>query len=478
MATSEEFRIAGKDMIDYVIDYINTCGERPPLAKVTPGYLQDLIPLEAPEKPESWDDIKKDIERVIMPGVTHWNSPHFHAFFPAGSSYPSILGDILMNATTNIGFSWIAGPACTELEMIVLNWLVRMMKLPHVFLNEKGSPGGGSMQGSSSESTLYSLLAAKMRMIRRMKELNSDLDQFDVLPKFIAYISDQTLFCVEKACMIASVRRRILPTDENFILRGNVLRAAIEKDKDDGMIPLFVCATLGTTHSLAFDPLEELGPICLEHDVWLHVDAAYAGTAFICPEYRHFLNGVEYVTSLNISPHKLMRVHIDLSILWVKSRADIEKAFFVDPAIMRHEHQEDTIDYRHWQIPVGRKFRSLKLWFVLRMFGQENLQRHVRNQAQLAKEFRDLMASDPRFTIIAEVVLGLVCFRLKGSDEQNKELLDCVNKSGDIFITGTQLKEQYVLRFVVCAASTESKHIRFAWKAIEGAAGKLLQKEH
>lgn len=474
MATTKEFRTVGKEMVDYICDYMDTIEKRPPLSQVSPGYLQKLIPKEAPKKPELWEDIKTDIERVIMPGVTHWQSPHFHAYFPTANSFPAILGDMLSGAISCVGFSWIASPACTELETIVMDWLGKMIKLPETFLAGDDGLGGGVIQGTASESTVVALLAAKMRMIRKQQEIDPDLDQFDILPKLVAYTSDQCHSSVERAALIASVRMRTLQTDDRHALRGDVLLEAMKEDRARGLIPTFVCVTLGTTNSLAFDRLSEIGPVCKDGDVWLHIDAAYAGAAFICPEYRSLLNGVEYASSFNFNPHKFMRVNFDMSAMWVKDKRDIVGAFHVDPVYLQHEHQGQVTDYRHWQIPLGRRFRSLKLWFVLRMFGVEKLQEHIRYQVKLAREFKALVMSDSRFTIEAEVILGLVCFRLKGSNQRNRELLERINKSGKIHMIGTELKGRYILRFAVCSAETESRHVMYAWKVIKSTTNELL----
>ncbi|PIK50113.1 putative aromatic-L-amino-acid decarboxylase, partial [Apostichopus japonicus] len=473
MATSKEFRVVGKDMVDYICDYVDTIEQRPPLAQVEPGYLQKLIPHEAPQKAESWEEIKKDIERVIMPGVTHWHSPHFHAYFPTGNSFPSILGDMLSDAISCIGFSWIASPACTELETVVMDWLGKMIKLPESFLAGEKGLGGGVIQGSASESTVVALLAAKMRVIRRHQETNPNLDQFDILPKLVAYTSDQSHSSVERASLIASVRMRQLATDDKHSLRGDTLLEAMKQDRARGLIPTFVSHT--PLHSpLPFHCCRLTAPSCKDEDIWLHVDAAYAGSAFICPEYRSLLNGVEFASSFNFNPHKFMRVNFDLSAMWVKDKRDIVGAFHVDPVYLQHEHQGLVEDYRHWQIPLGRRFRSLKLWFVLRMFGVEKLQEHIRHQVKLAREFKALVMSDSRFTVEAEVILGLVCFRLKGTNQRNKDLLDRINKTGKIHMIGTQLKGRYILRFAVCAATTESRHVMYAWQVIKHCANDLL----
>ncbi|XP_070532509.1 aromatic-L-amino-acid decarboxylase-like [Ptychodera flava] len=475
MVDSSDFRKWGKEMIDYVADYLDNVGERPPLSQVEPGYLSKLIPDSAPEEPEKWQDVFADIERVIMPGVTHWHNPHFHAYFPTGSSFPAIIGDILSDAIGCIGFNWAASPACTELEITVMDWLGKMLKLPKDFIVCEGGRGGGVIQGTASEATLVSLLAARTKRIRQIKSENIDMENdCTIMSRLVAYTSDQAHSSVERAGLIGCIKMRLIPSDDKYSMRGEALREAIQNDKAKGLTPFFVCATLGTTPSCAFDNLKEIGQVCKEEDVWLHIDAAYAGSAFICPEFRHLLDGVEHAQSFNFNPHKWLRVNFDCSTLWIKDRADIEDAFNMDPLYLKHENQAKVTDFRHWQIPLGRRFRSLKLWFVLRMFGIKQLQEGIRRQIQLAHEFEDLVKTDPRFEIVTEVIMGLVCFRVKGSNEINERLLKKTNESGKIHIVPSKLRDTYILRFAVCAASTTSKDVQYAWEVIQNLASEVL----
>uniref|UniRef100_A0A8D3DXS2 Aromatic-L-amino-acid decarboxylase n=1 Tax=Scophthalmus maximus TaxID=52904 RepID=A0A8D3DXS2_SCOMX len=415
-----EFRRRGREMVDYVADYLENIEQRPVYPDLEPGYLRPLIPAEAPLEPETFEDIMRDVERVIMPGVTHWQSPYFYAYFPAASSFPAMLADMLSGAIGCIGFSWAASPACTELETVMMDWLGRMLQLPECFIAETHGHGGGVIQGTASEATLMALLAARCKAIRRVQASSPETPEAEIFSKLVAYTSEQ------------------------------------------------FCATLGTTPSCAFDRLTELGPICNEENVWMHVDAAYAGSAFICPEFRPLLNGIEFANSFNFNPHKWLLVNFDCSAMWVKNRADIIGAFKVEPLYLKHENQESGLvtDYRHWQIPLGRRFRSLKMWFVFRMYGLNGLQSHIRKQVALAKEFESLVRADKRFEICAEVIMGLVCFRLKGSNERNQNLLKKIAKSREIHLVPCQLSGRFVLRFAVCARTTESRHIQQAWRHI------------
>ncbi|KDR23679.1 Aromatic-L-amino-acid decarboxylase, partial [Zootermopsis nevadensis] len=477
---------------------------RPVLPSVEPGYLQNLIPGDAPEQPEKWQDILVDIERVIMPGVTHWHSPHFHAYYPTANSYPGIVGEMLSAGIGCIGFSWITSPACTELEVAMMDWLGKLIQLPREFLNCSDGPGGGVIQGSASEATLVGLLAAKERSVRRIQKLHPDWDEGTIKAKLVAYSSDlyavqkhmtgvpycpqgsiisrfpladvlhnivtftsscfadQSNSSVEKAGLLGSMPMRLLPTDEKCRLRGATLEQAIKSDRERGLIPCYVVATLGTTGTCAFDCLEELGPICNKEELWLHVDAAYAGSAFICPEFRHLMAGVNYADSYNFNPHKWMLVNFDCSAMWVKDSQYLIEAFSVDRIYLKHQHQGRTPDYRHWQIPLGRRFRSIKLWMVLRLYGAEGLQQHIRRQVGLAREFEALLRGDSRFEIVTDISMGLVCFRLKGPNQLTKRLHDRLMARKNIYVIAATFQDKYIIRFVVCSRVTESRDIAFA----------------
>ncbi|KAM3680776.1 aromatic-L-amino-acid decarboxylase isoform 2-T2 [Ammospiza maritima maritima] len=424
-----EFRKRGKEMVDYVADYLEKIEKRQVFPDVEPGYLRPLVADSAPQDPESFEDVFKDIEKIIMPGVTHWHSPYFFAYFPSASSFPALLADMLCGGIGCVGFSWAASPACTELETVMLDWLGKMVNLPKEFLAEKDGQGGGVIQGSASEATLIALLAARTKIIRQVQSEKPELTEAEIMGRLVAYASDQ------------------------------------------------FCATLGTTSCCSFDKLLELGPICNKENIWMHIDAAYAGSAFICPEFRHLLNGVEFADSFNFNPHKWLLVNFDCSAMWVKKRSDLIGAFKLEPLYLQHHHQESGLvtDYRHWQIPLGRRFRSLKLWFVLRMYGVKGLQEHIRKHIRLSHQFEHLVLQDERFEICAEVVLGLVCFRLKGSNELNEALLKSINDAKKIHLVPCHLREKFVLRFAVCSRTVESTHIKFAWQHISQLATDLLK---
>ncbi|XP_040602583.1 aromatic-L-amino-acid decarboxylase isoform X3 [Mesocricetus auratus] len=443
---SSEFRRRGKEMVDYIADYLEGIEGRAVYPDVEPGYLRPLIPTAAPQEPDAYEDIIKDIEKIIMPGVTHWNSPFFFAYFPTANSYPSMLADMLCGAVSCVGFTWAASPACTELETVMMDWLGKMLKLPEAFLAGRAGEGGGVIQGSASEATLVALLAARTKVIRQLQAASPELTQAAIMEKLVAYTSDQAHSSVERAGLIGAVRFRTIPSDDNFSMRGSALQEALEQDKAAGLIPFFVVATLGTTPCCSFDNLLEVGPICNLEGMWLHIDAAYAGSAFICPEFRNLLNGVEFADSFNFNPHKWLLVNFDCSAMWVKKRTDLTGAFKLDPLYLKHNHQDSGLitDYRH---------------------------------VALSHEFESLVRQDPRFEICTEVILGLVCFRLKGSNQLNETLLQKINSARKIHLVPCHLRDKFVLRFAVCSRTVESAHVQLAWEHIRELASVVLRAE-
>uniref|UniRef100_A0A8B9KFF8 Aromatic-L-amino-acid decarboxylase n=1 Tax=Astyanax mexicanus TaxID=7994 RepID=A0A8B9KFF8_ASTMX len=462
-----EFRRRGKEMVDYVADYLENIESRQVYPDVQPGYLRTLIPEDAPQEPETYEDVVKDIERVIMPGVTHWHSPYFFAYFPTANSFPALLADMLSGAIGCIGFSWAASPACTELETVMLDWLGKMLKLPEEFLAGTEGKGGGVIQGTASEATLVALLAARSRILKRILNDDPEKQEADIISRLVAYSSDQAHSSVERAALIGGVKMKKIPTDCKFAVRGEAFQKILEEDKAAGLIPFYFCATLGTTPSCAFDRITEIGPICNAEQLWLHIDAAYAGSAFICPEFRPLLVGVEFADSFNFNPHKWMLVNFDCSTMWVKNRSDIIGAFKMDPLYLKHDHQESgtvLICTNTASVPLS-VFNVLMMVLIMMMLFQ-----HV----SLAKEFEDFVRADNRFQITADVVLGLVCFRLKGSNELNEALLKKINSARTIHLVPCQLAGRFVLRFAVCSRTTESRHVQEAWAHISKLATELL----
>lgn len=378
--------------------------------------LSRTFAAEAPVQGEDFAQIMEDVEKNIMPGVLHWNHPNFYAYFPSANSYPSVLGDMLSAGLGTIGFSWASAPAATELETIVLDWLAKALDLPAHFLTDgKDSRGGGALQGSASECALVCLMTARDRAIKELKAKHDDPDAHEsvFLPQLVAYSSKEAHSSVEKAAKMALIKLRILDSDARGRFRGDTLDAAIRRDLAAGLTPFFVVATAGTTGAVAFDNLVEIGEVCQQTpSIWFHVDGAYGGNSFLLPEMRHFKRGLEFADSFNVNPNKFMLTGFDASAMWVKDVMVLKTALTVNPLYLQHVHDE-AIDYRHYGIPLSRRFRALKLWFVLRSYGIEGLQSYMRNHIRLAKHFEALVNSDERFEVCNDVHLGLVCFRLK-----------------------------------------------------------------
>nr|XP_033341538.1 histidine decarboxylase isoform X1 [Megalopta genalis]XP_033341539.1 histidine decarboxylase isoform X1 [Megalopta genalis] len=471
----EEYRKHGKEMVDYIADYLENIRSRRVYPAVSPGYLRNMLPSSAPVNGEPWEDIFADIEKCIMPGVTHWQSPHMHAYFPALNSPASLLADMLADAINCLGFTWASSPACTELETIVMNWLGKMIGLPEEFLHRPGgSGGGGVIQTTASEATLVCLLAARTRAIRDVHENEPARLAAEINSCLVAYCSDQAHSSVEKAGLIGLVRMRYIESDDQLSMRGETLLDAVTRDRSEGLIPFFVCATLGTTGACAFDNLSEVGRVCAENGLWLHVDAAYAGSAFVCPEFRGWLQGIEYADSIAFNPSKWLLVHFDCTAMWVKSSQALHRTFNVDPLYLKHENSGLAIDYMHWQIPLSKRFRALKLWFVIRNYGITGLQKHIREGVRLAQKFEALVLADTRFEIPAPRHLGLVVFRLRGENTLTEKLLKKMNTRGRVHCVPAALHGKYVIRFTVTSTNTTNEDILRDWAEIRNTANEII----
>ncbi|XP_017066605.1 histidine decarboxylase isoform X1 [Drosophila eugracilis] len=472
----KEYRQRGKEMVDYIADYLENIRERRVFPDVSPGYMRQLLPESAPIEGEPWPKIFSDVERIVMPGITHWQSPHMHAYFPALNSMPSLLGDMLADAINCLGFTWASSPACTELEIIVMNWLGKMIGLPDAFLHlSSQSQGGGVLQTTASEATLVCLLAGRTRAIQRFHERHPGYQDAEINARLVAYCSDQAHSSVEKAALIGLVRMRYIEADEDLAMRGKLLREAIEDDIKQGLVPFWVCATLGTTGSCSFDNLEEIGVVCAEHHLWLHVDAAYAGSAFICPEFRTWLRGIERADSIAFNPSKWLMVHFDATALWVRDSTAVHRTFNVEPLYLQHENSGVAVDFMHWQIPLSRRFRALKVWFVLRSYGIKGLQRHIREGVRLAQKFEALVLADHRFELPAKRHLGLVVFRIRGDNEITEKLLKRLNHRGNLHCIPSSLKGQYVIRFTITSTHTTLDDIVKDWMEIRQVASIVLE---
>jgi aromatic-L-amino-acid decarboxylase len=468
--TPDEFRRHGHAVVDWIADYFSRVESFPVLSQVRPGEIRASLPADPPAKGESFDAILGDVEKLILPGVTHWQSPNFFAYFPCNASGPGILGDLLSSGLGVQGMLWSTSPACTELETHVLDWLVRMLGLPEKFLSS--STGGGVIQDTASSAALCALLAGR----ERTTQYNSNKKGCD--GRLVAYASTQTHSSLQKAAMIAGIgvdNLRLIEVDGNFAMRPDALSRQIDADKLAGLTPCFVCATVGTTSSNGMDPVAKIGEICRRHNLWLHVDAAMSGTAALCPEFRHFQNGVEIADSYNFNPHKWMFTNFDCSCFWVADRKALVQTLSILPEYLRNQATESgaVIDYRDWHIQLGRRFRSLKLWFVIRHYGVEGLQYHIREHVKLAQQFADWVRKDDRFELAAPVPLNLVCFRHKAGDDANQAIMDRLNRSGDLFLTHTKLSGKLTLRLCLGQTSTQARHAENAWRRIGEEAAKV-----
>ncbi len=465
--TPDEFRRYGRAVVDWIADYYERVESLPVLSRVRPGQTRALLPSQAPIQGEPFEKILQDMNRVVLPGITHWQSPNFFAYFPANASGPSILGDLLSSGLGVQGMLWSTSPACTEVETHVLDWTVDMMGLPEKF--KSTGTGGGVIQDSASSASLCALLAARERATEFMtNEKGCD-------GRLVAYASTQTHSSVEKAVKIAGLGRqnlRLIDVDEKFALRPEVLADQVRKDREAGLIPCYVCATIGTTSSNAIDPLPEIGKICRRERIWLHVDGAMLGTAAVCPEYRFLQDGIESADSYCFNPHKWMFTNFDCDCFFVADRAALIHTLSVLPEYLRNQATESgaVIDYRDWHIPLGRRFRSLKLWFVIRHYGVEGLRTLIRRHVEWAQKFARWVREDRRFELAVPPPMNLVCFRHVGGDDVNQKIMDRLNQSGKLYLTHTKLKDRLTLRFCVGQTHTEERHVIQAWKLIQQAA--------
>ena len=466
----EDFRRHGREVIDWIADYHENVDRYPVLSRVRPGEIADSLGTEVPTKGEDFTTILQDATKRILPGITHWQSPGFHAYFPSNTSGPAILGELLAAGLGVQGMLWSTSPACTEVETRVLDMLADLLGLPDAY-RSTGS-GGGVIQDSASSAVLCALIAAR----ERDSQLRTN--QQGCVGTQVAYCSTQAHSSLEKAMGIAGLGRvnlRQVPVDEQFALDPASLAARVKADKARGLRPTFACATLGTTSSNAIDPVAAIGRICREEGIWLHVDAAMSGAAVICPEYRHLHAGVEYADSYCFNPHKWLFTNFDCSCFWVADRAALISALSILPDYLVNDATKSgaVIDYRDWQVPLGRRFRALKLWFVLRYYGVEGLQFHIRRHIELARRIVGWIEADRHFEVVAPSPLNLVCFRHRGSDALNARLMREINGTGEVFLTHTKLNGRFVLRLCVGQSRTETEHVEEAWHLIVATAKRL-----
>ena len=466
--TPDEFRRCGAALVERIARYMEEVERYPVLSRAEPGSVRARLPAAAPERGEPFDALLRDIDEIVMPGLTHWQSPDFYAYFPANASGPAILGDLLSSGLGVQGMLWATSPACTELESHVLDWLVDLLGLPRAFRSD--GAGGGVIQDSASSGTLTALIAARERASAGAANEHG-VGFGPEAPRLTVYISRHAHSSIEKGVKIAGMGRenlRLVEADARHAMRVDALEAAIAADRAAGAVPAMVCATVGTTSSGAVDPVGAIGALCRAQGIWLHVDAAHAGSATICPEHRGLIDGLEQADSYTFNPHKWLLTNFDCSCLWVADRAALIGALSVLPEYLRNRATESgaVIDYRDWQVPLGRRFRALKLWFVIRHYGAEGLRAHVRNHVALAEWFAAQVEASAAFELAAPVAPGLVCFRHRAGDALTEALMNRLNESGALYLTHTRLDGRFVLRLAVGATATRRAHVEGAWARI------------
>ena len=463
--SSEEFRTNGRAVIDWIADYYERLETLPVRSQAAPGDVRAALPAHPPQTGEAFSAILRDVDYGLLPGVTHWQHPSFFAYFPANASFPAILGDLLSSGLGAQGMLWATSPAATELETLTLDWLAELLDLPHRFMST--GQGGGVIQDTASSGVLVALVAALHRASGGTVG-STGLGS----PRHIVYAGTAAHSMVEKAVRIAGLgtaNLRLIDVDPTTqSMRVEHLRESVNADIGSGAVPTMVVATAGSTSTTAFDPVGEVGELCRESGIWLHVDSAYAGVAAVCPDLRWVNDGLEHADSYATNPHKWLLTNFDCDAFYVADRAGLVGALSVLPEFLRNTATESgaVIDYRDWQVPLGRRFRALKLWCVLRWYGAEGLRAHIRQGIELAQHFAALVATDGRFEVVAPHPLSLVCFRLRGDDEPNVELLEKLNASGKVYLTHTRVNGEYTLRMAVGSPATQTRHIEEAWRLI------------
>lgn len=462
--TPEEFRRYGRQVVDWIADYQERIESYPVLSQVAPGSVRAGLPAAAPEKGEPFDAVLADLDQVIMPGITHWQHPSFFAYYPANASGPAILAELLSAGLGVQGMLWATSPACTELEQHMLDWLADLLDLPAAF--RSAGPGGGVIQDTASTAVLTALLAALHRAS------GGAVRRSGVIPgRYAVYASSQVHSAVPKAVVMAGLGEsalRSVPVDPaTQAMDAAALRALLAADVAAGVVPALVVAAVGTTSSAALDPVPAIGPLCKEFGAWLHIDAAYAGVAAVCPELRSVNAGLEYADSYCTNPHKWLLTNFDCDAFYVADRAPLLGALSILPEFLRNAASESgaVVDYRDWHVQLGRRFRALKLWAVIRWYGAEGLRAHIRGHVELAEDFAGRVGADERFELLSRS-LSLVCFRVRGPDARSEALLAALNGSGAVYLTHTRIDGAYAIRFAIGGTHTQRRHVEAAWQRI------------
>lgn len=467
--TPEEFRRHGHAAIDWIADYWASLDELPVRAQVAPGDVRRQLPATAPEDSEPFEALLDDLDRIVVPGLTHWQHPRFFAYFPANSSPAAILGDLLSSGIGAQGMIWATSPAVTEVEQVVLDWFADALGLPAAFRSD--GPGGGVIQDTASTATFTALIAALHRASggeARVKGVG------DV--QWRVYGSTQAHSSLVKAAMMAGLGEDAVRTIEvepaTQAIDVDALRDAIVEDVEAGRRPVMVHVAAGSTSTGAMDDLAAVAEVVREWGVWLHVDAAWAGVAAVCPEHREHLAGVEAADSFVTNPHKWLLTTFDCSTFWVRDRDALTGALSILPEYLRNAATEsgEVVDYRDWHPQLGRRFRAVKLWAVLRTYGLSGLREHIRSGIALAGHVADLVAADDRFELVTEPVLSLVVFRLRAGDEQTLAAMEAVNASGEAYLSHTTVNGRAAIRLAVGSWRTTRHDVDRAWRALQEAA--------
>jgi aromatic-L-amino-acid decarboxylase len=455
----DDFRRLGHELIDWIADYFDNIEQLPVLAAIEPGDLKAKLPAVAPDHGEPMEAIIADLDWLIVPALTHWSHPSFFAYFATSTSAPGIFGELLSAAFDNKAMLWRTSPASTELEEVVLDWLRQMMGLDPGML--------GIIYDTASVSSLHAIAAAREGVEKRIRE--EGMSGRPDLPLLRVYVSEQAHSSIEKAVITLGLGQRGLrkiPADSKFRMDARALAAAIDEDKRNGYLPFCVVATVGTTSTTSIDPVPEIVPICEEHAMWLHVDAAYAGSAAIVPEFREILAGCERADSLVTNPHKWLFTPFDLSVLYCRHMDLLKRAFSLVPEYLRTPEQEKVRSGSDYGIQLGRRFRALKLWLVMRYFGHEGLAARIREHCRLARLFASWVEESNDWELMAPVPLGLVCFRAIGDDALSESIMHGVNASGRALLSHTRLNDKLTLRLSIGNIRTTERHVRDVWQLL------------
>ena len=450
----EEFRRYGHQVVDWIADYLRDAREYPVLPNVQPGDLIKVLPASGPEAGEGMDAILADFARLIVPGITHWNHPRFHGYFSISASGPGILAETLCAALNINGMLWKSSPAATELEQVTLGWLRQWLGLPEEFF--------GIIYDTASISTMHAIAAAREKSDPEVRRRGGGQG-------LVLYCSEQAHSSVEKGAIALGLGQenvRKIAVDAAFRMDPGALRAAIEADLAAGLRPFCVVATVGTTSTSSVDPVPAVADIAEQYGLWLHVDGAYGGPATIVPEYRHYFDGVARAHSVVVNPHKWLFTPVDASVLYTREPDILKRAFSLVAEYLKTPEDARAINYNDYGVQLGRRFRSLKLWFVFRYFGREGVIAILRNHIQWAQKLADMIRADPDFELAAPTPFALICFRRRGSDERNRGLLEDINRSGKAFLSHTVLNDRFVLRLSIGNVRTTWKDIQETWDLI------------